>query len=471
MDNMDNMTQLPIYVAFTPATTRESLENNESLSKLIGKIAKVIADLEAGEFSNIAKINDVEVTGDLDSVSNLKIAGKVVAGTEYTIDGVEYIAEEGAEIHNTYENNYSIGINSNTFGSNNKNFADSGFITGYSNTSNGAYNTIFGSNNSINNDARNCLINGSNNTINNAVDDALISGVGNTIDSTDDSYVFGDSNSITDGGSYGVAIGSDNKLSGYGVHKYAIGCRNTIKNSSSGQTFAIGMDNTLDGGCYTQCFGNYNTLTNCVGTNVIGRNNEVSNTLDGMFVSGYENVVNDGQSSLISGYNNNLNGPDYSIIGGSYIKMAESTELSNACLIATNSTINGNLNASALFGTFNTINGNCDSGSIISGYNNIVGNCQSTYIGGTGNNVPSLYQGFVHGSNLIVNGSHNSVTFGKNNVEDTEANYCFVIGNGESTSERSNALAVTWSGDLVCKTITELQEKIQNLESRLAALE
>lgn len=468
---MDNMTQLRIYVAFTPATTREPLENNENLSTLIGKIAKVIADLEAGEFSNIANINDVEVTGDLDSVSNLKIAGKVVAGTEYTIDGVEYVAEEGAEIHNTYENNYSIGINSNTFGSNNKNFADSGFITGYSNTSNGACNTIFGNNNNINNDAGRCLINGSYNTIDNGVDDAFISGGNNTIDSTDNSFIFGDNNTITNDGSYAVAIGSYNTLSGSSTHKYAIGGRNTIKNSSSGQTFAIGMDNTLDGGHYSQCFGNYNTLTNCVGTNVIGRSNEVSNTNNGMFVSGYENVVNSGQSSLISGYNNNLNGPSQSIVGGSYIKMAESTELSNACLIATNSTINGNLNDSALFGSFNTINGNCNSGSIISGYNNIVGHCTSTYIGGQYNNVPSLYQGFVHGSNLIVNGSHNSVTFGKNNVEDTEANYCFVIGNGESTSERSNALAVTWSGDLVCKTITELQEKIQNLESRLAALE
>lgn len=58
------------------------------------EIEEKIKEIEAVT-GNSAKVNGVTLTGELDSQSNLKIAGKVVAGTVYQIDGEDVTAANG----------------------------------------------------------------------------------------------------------------------------------------------------------------------------------------------------------------------------------------------------------------------------------------------------------------------------------------------------------------------------------------
>ena len=56
------------------------------------------------------------------------------------------------------------------------------------------------------------------------------------------------------------------------------------------------------------------------------------------------------------------------------------------------------------------------------------------------------------GSNTISD-SPGQTSIGKCNVQDSNNTYAFIIGNGTSTSARSNALTVDWSGNIQCNNI------------------
>ena len=45
--------------------------------------------------------------------------------------------------------------------------------------------------------------------------------------------------------------------------------------------------------------------------------------------------------------------------------------------------------------------------------------------------------------------SQNQCVYGKNNIADSASTYVFILGNGESSTNRSNALGVTWTGNLI----------------------
>lgn len=412
-----------LFVDFSQAENRENIVSMENISTSFGKIAKVIADLEAGKFSNSAKINDVDVTGELDSVSDLKIPGKSVAGTEYTVDGTQYTAESGAEIYNSYTDNFGIGSNSTTFGWGNKNFSDNGIVGG---SQNNVYN--FGS------------------------------------------FVFGSSNNVgssSSSGNYGYVLGSGNTISSTGSHNTTIGEQNTISGSST-RCVAIGQGNTINDTYATST----NTQSYGLGNTVSGELNFVRgfiNNVKGKYTSvdGWNNTIVGGYCDRIEGYKNNISSSgQYSHIEGNNHTI--SGQYQNTHVEGNNNSIKNTVNGIHVEGAYNTINGECDhisvsgtnntlsgmcnSGSTISGSYNTINGCWSTYVGGANNNVSLLGQGFVHGYNLLVNGSHNSTTLGKNNVEDTAGDYCFVIGNGESASARSNALSVTWDGEIESAT-------------------
>ena len=426
-----------LFVDFSQAENRENIVSMENISTSFGKIAKVIADLEAGKFSNSAKINDVEVTGELDSVSDLKIPGKSVAGTEYTVDGTQYTAESGAEIYNSYTDNYGIGSNSSTFGWGNKNFSDNGIVGG---SQNNVYN--FGS------------------------------------------FVFGSSNNVgssSSSGNYGYVLGSGNTISSTGSHNTAIGEQNTISGSST-RCVAMGHGNTINDTYATST----NTQSYGLGNTVSGELNFVRgfiNNVKGKYTSvdGWNNTIAGGYCDRIEGYKNNISSSgQYSHIEGNTHTI--SGQYQNTHVEGNNNSIKNTVNGIHVEGAYNTINGECDqisvsgtnntlsgmcnSGSTISGSYNTINGCWSTYVGGANNNVSLLGQGFVHGYNLLVNGSHNSTTLGKNNVEDTAGDYCFVIGNGESASARSNALAVTWGGEIVSATGKVLSSNDYTLEDK-----
>lgn len=412
-----------LKVSFTEATERENIVSGENISTSFGKISKVISDLEAGEFGDSATINEVEVTGDLDSVNDLKIAGKVVAGTEYTVNGTAYTAESGAEVHNSYTDNYGIGSNSTTFGWGNKNFADSGIIGGSQNT---AYNT-----------------------------GAFVVGSSNNVGSSDTSgsygYVFGSGNTISSTGSHNTAIGEQNTISGSSTRCVAMGQGNTISDTyaTSTNTQSYGLGNTVSGelnfvrgfinnvkGKYTSVDGWNNTVTGGYCDRIEGYKNNISASGQYSHIEGNNHTISGQyQNTHVEGNNNSIK----NTVNGIHVEGAYNT-------------INGECDQISVSGTNNTLSGMCNSGSTINGSYNTINGCWSTYVGGANNSVSLLGQGFVHGYNLLVNGSHNSTTFGKNNVEDTAGDYCLVIGNGESASARSNALAVTWDGEIESAT-------------------
>lgn len=57
-------------------------------------------------------------------------------------------------------------------------------------------------------------------------------------------------------------------------------------------------------------------------------------------------------------------------------------------------------------------------------------------------------QSHASGFNAIASGN-NQTAIGKYNVEDSAGKYAFIVGNGTSTSNRSNAFSVDWGGNVV----------------------
>ena len=78
------------------------------------------------------------------------------------------------------------------------------------------------------------------------------------------------------------------------------------------------------------------------------------------------------------------------------------------------------------------------------------------HIGGNSNGDYSITMGeycVANGNNSFATGQHTissadgSFVCGKYNIEDVDMNYAFVLGNGTSTSERSNAFSIDWNGN------------------------
>jgi len=80
---------------------------------------------------------------------------------------------------------------------------------------------------------------------------------------------------------------------------------------------------------------------------------------------------------------------------------------------------------------------------------------QATGFGSVAHGYKSISSGnyaTANGFRTKASGS-NQFVIGKDNVEDTSSNYSFIIGNGTADNNRSNALTVDWSGNIVCNNI------------------
>lgn len=62
------------------------------------------------EEDGTAEINNVKIVGELDSVDDLKVPGKIVTGQEFTVNGETVVAKNGAEVFNSCETNIATGL-------------------------------------------------------------------------------------------------------------------------------------------------------------------------------------------------------------------------------------------------------------------------------------------------------------------------------------------------------------------------
>ncbi|MCM1316537.1 MAG: hypothetical protein NC205_00440 [Prevotella sp.] len=75
----------------------------------------------------------------------------------------------------------------------------------------------------------------------------------------------------------------------------------------------------------------------------------------------------------------------------------------------------------------------------------------------------------AEGTGTIAKGT-NSHVMGKYNVEDTENKFAFIIGNGTSDTQRSNAFAIDWQGNIYVNNSSS-PVNVLDLMNRLSSLE
>lgn len=88
-----------------------------------------------------------------------------------------------------------------------------------------------------------------------------------------------------------------------------------------------------------------------------------------------------------------------------------------------------------------------------------------------GGTIASGAQSHAEGQSTI-SASPNQHVQGKYNVEDTESKYAFIIGNGTSNDNRSNAIAIDWDGNILCYgDEISINEQIDNNTRKLSGID
>lgn len=185
-----------------------------------------------------------------------------------------------------------------------------------------------------------------------------------------------------------------------------------------------GKDNTATWGYATHIEGWQNTAAGCNTCNIGGAMNSVTG---GQFsvVHGQYNQLNNGSYNAIFGAYNSCNGYNYNIIGG-----GGSSNDGN--------TVTGNNNI--VGGSRNTVSGGHNN---VGGYNNNVGSHYSA-VSGHSNEVTSNYN--VTTGNGNKNAAAGSIMCGE--CGNATTNDKIVVGNGTSTSNRSNCFRVDYQGNV-----------------------
>lgn len=235
------------------------------------------------------------------------------------------------------------------------------------------------------------------------------------------------SNSFT-AGSTGTASGTDSVAFGFGTtasgnQSLAIGYQTTASGNSS---FAGGGPTTLASGENAFAFG---ADVDIIGAHSagFGRLHDIDGNEN--LVGGVSNIV-DGDANLVGGANNDLNTKDNNLVaGGSHTMTTDAGDYNT--IIGFNNEIGfGNYNLS---GGQETYNFGTRSISFGSGTTASKGDQQFAF--GEGTTTPTTATA-ARASNQFVVGKFNDIGY----------SCLFSVGNGTSTSSRSNALIVTQSG-------------------------
>lgn len=289
---------------------------------------------------------------------------------------------------------------------------------------------------------------GQDSVIKNKGDNAILCGSSNKLLSgkyiADNNYDPDDTNRT---GQHNAVIGSGNTI--YASSAYIFGDGNTIgikptednkaPNNSSRFSLTMGQSNTSLGQC-------------CI-------------------VGGFSNNIKEKNFSLVMGANNTINQSCCLVCGTGNTITNESGEGEGVLVIGSgNSNITGNRCALLLgSGRNNIVNsqyaymsggGNTANKvhySIISGGANSVYSADYSYVLGLHNSLGvedsdlvSTHV-FLFGNNLKSSGEQNKIISGTFNAIDTEDKFALVIGNGTADDARSNAFAVSKTGDIYVK--------------------
>ena len=395
------------------------------------------------------------------------------------------------EYFNDYENNKATGLYSHTEGSMNVNLGETGHVEGY--------------NNQLNSTEKGSHVEGMENVVEGECNHT--EGRGNTVHGTQN-HVSGSGNSVNGVGNFVCGIGSSDIVSNRNID---FGQGSVIKNQGDNAILCGNVNKILSGkyiaddnydpedinrtGQYNAVIGSGNTIYassayvfgdgNTIGIKPTEDNKAPNNSRRFSLIMGQGNTSL-GQYCIVDGFSNNIKEKSFSLVMG-----IGNTINQSCCLVCgIGNTItnkgggdegvlvigNGNSNITdsrcALLlgsGGNNIVNslyvymsggGNTAKNanySIISGGANNVYSADYSYVLGTSNNLGaenndsvSKYV-FLFGNNLKSSGEKNKIISGTFNAIDTEDKFALVIGNGTADDARSNAFAVSKTGDIYVK--------------------
>ena len=406
--------------------------------------------------------NDLSISRQLCSQVASGDFSSILGGRNNTASGDLSVVVGGSNNISSASNSTIIGGNINSNNGNN-----STIITGISNEiiiGGTGYNVIGGGTNNKVKGSYNVVLNGIGNSINdlssNISYNVILSGSNNII--KDASYCWigvGNSNFVS--GNYNV-INSGLECSNTGIEFCCIGggISNNINNGRY-NSIAAGISNKIFGQNTMFCgifAGSNNLIQDASYSSIIcGQVNGITGGIANSIVSGKQNSIilnNQGYNFIGAGSNNIINGGYNGIVAGLTNKIDSSSSIYNAIVSGQTNQLLGSISNSFIgAGINNTING-ANNASIVAGSNNTVSGNNSTIAGGNGNNI-SIQNSFICGEGLqLTQYDYPSAAFGRFNLQgvtgatggSTGSFRIFMVGNGTSSSNRTNAFSVTQDG-------------------------
>lgn len=388
--------------------------------------------------------------------------GEDVSGKSYTIDGTSYTAGTGAEIFNDYTNNKAVGDYSHAEGGGTKAEGTNAHAEGAGTTASGVISHAEGCN-----------------TIASGVM-SHVEGYG-TIASQQYQHVQGRYNKEDTANKYAFIIGNgtspssrsnafaidwngllykDNNTEGVDITK-------SVGKNVEGKTYTIdGTEYTA--GVYAEIFNNYSgnkaikqySHAEGSGTTALGSYSHAEgyNTTASGMCSHAEN-----QSTIASGENSHAEGSGTTASGSYSHAEGRNTTASIICSHAEGQNTTASGENSHAEGCSTTASGKY---SHAEGYNTTTEGYGSHSEGQ--NTTASGSCSHAEGGGTIASQQYQHVQ-GKYNVEDSENKYAFIIGNGTSDTDRSNAFAIGWDGLIYINNATtgidlvDLVTKVQAL--------
>lgn len=359
------------------------------------------------------KSQDVEqIKKNEEDISNLstnkadktELVGKNVTGTKYTINGTEYTAGDGAEIFNNYSGNKAVGIDSHAEGGGTIALGSRSHAEGHGTTASGMGAHAEGT---------------------------------STETKGDGSHAEGGSTKAS--GNYSHAEGGGTTATGYCSHTEGEGTTASGKDSHSEGylTTALGQYSHAEGYSLNKQSSVISITSSTTNDSIISAWNSKKFSLA---KGNYSHV--EGSDCLALGTDSHAGGHGTKAVGDYSYTEGQSSVASGLYSHAegTSTTASGSYSHAEGGGTTAS-----ETGSHAEGSGTKASGSYSHAEGGgtTASGSCSHAEG-----NSTKASSNNQHVQGKYNIEDTEGAYAFIIGNGTSDTERSNAFAIDWEGKI-----------------------
>jgi hypothetical protein len=271
---------------------------------------------------------------------------------------------------------------------------------------------------------------------------SILAGSSGTINNSD--YIFDNAHQTTISNSERVSIIGGYSNSIYGASNLlTVGSSNIVGTNDDSfklnqmQSLVVGSNLNITEYPYCSIVSGYK--------NKLVYGNVIARTIYSI-ISGENNTINsDSQtvnSSIVSGYNNTINiGVNHSFILGSSLTTSNNSDkdiyISASVVGGISNKIIHNVYGSLIFGIYNTITApSCES--IVAGQYNTI--------------LSSFNFGILLGEYNLAN-STNQLVMGRYNIPDTNDKYYIIVGNGTSTSDRSNIMTLDTDGNMNLNTI------------------